>query len=81
MQRPLTLEKLPIVSDPDIMSGAPVFAGTRVPVQSLIDHILAGDSLDDFLDGFPTVSRRQAEAFLSFAFRKVMDEVIYARAA
>lgn len=69
MQRPLTLEKLPIMIDPDILSGTPVFTGTRVPVQSLLDHILAGDSLDDFLEGFPTVTRRQAEAFLIFAFR------------
>ena len=81
MQRTITIEKLPIVIDPDIMSGAPVFAGTRVPVQSLIDHITAGDSLGDFLEGFPTVTRRQAEAFLTFAFRKVMDEVEYARVA
>ncbi|MFN8486782.1 MAG: DUF433 domain-containing protein [Caldilineaceae bacterium] len=81
MQRTLTTEKLPIVIDPDIMSGTPVFAGTRVPIHSLIDHILAGDSLDTFLDGFPTVTRRQAEAVLTFAFRKAMDEVTYARAA
>lgn len=65
----------------EIMSGAPVFAGTRVPVQSLIDHILAGDSLEDFLEGFPTVARRQAEAFLDLAFHKVMAEVEYARVA
>lgn len=81
MQRTLTLEKPPIMIDPDILDGTPVFTGTRVPVQSLLDHILAGDSLDDFLEGFPTVTRRQAEAFLIFAFRKVMDEVTYARAA
>lgn len=81
MQRPLTLEKLPIMVDPDILSGTPVFIGTRVPVQSLLDHILAGDSLDNFLEGFPTVTRRQAETFLIFAFRNVMDEVTYARAA
>lgn len=70
-----------ICVDPEIMSGTPVFAGTRVPVQSLIDHILAGDGLADFLDGFPTVTRRQAEAFLDLAFHKVMAEVEYARAA
>jgi uncharacterized protein (DUF433 family) len=70
-----------ICVNPEIMSGIPVFTGTRVPVQSLIDHIMAGDSLEDFLDGFPTVARRQAEAFLNLAFHKVMDEVEYARAA
>lgn len=67
-----------ICVDPEIMSGTPVFAGTRVPVQSLIDHILAGDSLADFLEGFPTVTRRQAEAFLDLAFHKVLAEVAYA---
>ncbi len=50
----------PIVIDPEIMSGAPVFAGTRVPVQALLDHLAAGDSLDDFLEGYPSVSRELA---------------------
>lgn len=76
----MTIEQI-ICVNPEIMSGMPVFAGTRVPVQSLIDHILAGDSLEDFLEGFPTVARRQAEAFLKLAFHKVMAEVVYARAA
>ena len=53
--------------DPDIMGGVPVFTGTRVPVQSLIDHLKSGISLTDFLDGFPTVSREQAVAFLELA--------------
>ncbi|HEU0016084.1 MAG TPA: DUF433 domain-containing protein [Longimicrobium sp.] len=53
-----------VTIDPEIMSGVPVFAGTRVPVASLIDHLEAGDTLDDFLDGFPSVRREQAEAFL-----------------
>ena len=51
-------------SDPEIIGGTPVFTGTRVPVDSLIIHLKAGDSLDQFLDGFPSVSREQAEAFL-----------------
>lgn len=55
-----------IIQDPDIHGGVPVFAGTRVPIQSLIDHIKAGDSLDYFLEGFPSVSREQAIAFLEF---------------
>ncbi|MBI3958956.1 MAG: DUF433 domain-containing protein [Chloroflexi bacterium] len=50
--------------NPDVMHGAIVFAGTRVPAESLIDHLKAGDSIEDFLEGFPTVRREQAEAFL-----------------
>jgi uncharacterized protein (DUF433 family) len=46
-----------VTSSPDVMSGTPVFAGTRVPVQSLIEYLEAGESIDDFLTGFPTVSR------------------------
>jgi uncharacterized protein (DUF433 family) len=49
-----------ISRSPDIMSGAPVFAGTRVPVQSLLDYLAAGHPLDEFLEDFPTVSREQA---------------------
>jgi uncharacterized protein (DUF433 family) len=70
-----------VSTDPEIMSGAPVFAGTRVPVQSLIDHILAGDGLDNFLKGFPTVTRSQAKAFMNLAFHHILHEVEYARAA
>jgi uncharacterized protein (DUF433 family) len=50
--------------DSERMSGIPCFAGTRVPVQALLDHIEAGQTLGDFLDGFPTVRREQAVAFL-----------------
>lgn len=46
-------------SDPDILGGTPVFAGTRVPIRSLFDHLEAGDSIDDFLEGFPSVRRDQ----------------------
>ena len=53
--------------DPDVMSGTPVFTGTRVPAESLIAHIKGGDTLEDFLEGFPTVSREQAEGFLELA--------------
>jgi len=53
-----------IVCDPEIMHGQPVFSGTRVPVQTLFDYIEAGDPLEEFLEGFPTVSRELAiEAF------------------
>jgi uncharacterized protein (DUF433 family) len=50
--------------DPEVMGGELVFAGTRVEVKTLIDYLKAGHSLDDFLEGFPTVSREQAEAYL-----------------
>lgn len=53
--------------NPKVMNGALVFAGTRVPVEILIQHLAAGDSLDDFLDGFPSVSREQAVAYLEMA--------------
>jgi len=49
-----------IVCDPEIMHGQPVFSGTRVPVQTLFDYIEAGDPLEEFLEGFPTVSRELA---------------------
>ena len=51
----------------DILSGAAVFKGTRVPVQALLDHLESGDSLDVFLNSFPSVSREQAIAFLEMA--------------
>lgn len=54
-------------SDPEIMSGTPVFAGTRVPLRALIDHLEAGDSLDVFLQSFPSVSREQAVAAIELA--------------
>ena len=54
-------------SDPELMGGTPVFVGTRVPVQSLFDYLEAGDSLEDFLEAFPTVAREQAIAALEIA--------------
>ena len=54
-------------SDPEILGGRRVFTSTRVPVQHLLDYIEGGDTLDDFLEGFPTVSREQAIAFLEMA--------------
>jgi uncharacterized protein (DUF433 family) len=56
-----------VSSSPDIMGGTPVFAGTRVPVQTLLDYLKAGESIDDFLDGFPTVTKQQVIAFLEEA--------------
>ena len=54
-------------SDPETMSGTPVFTGTRVPVHTLVDHLASGVPLDEFLDDFPTVSREQAVAFLALS--------------
>jgi uncharacterized protein (DUF433 family) len=60
--------KQPIVSrNQDVMGGAPVFSGTRVPVQTLLDYLEAGESIDDFLEGFPSVTRNQVVAFLEEA--------------
>jgi uncharacterized protein (DUF433 family) len=56
-----------VVSDPEILGGTPCFSGTRVPVDSLIDYLEAGDSLDEFLDNFPSVSREAAIAALEEA--------------
>jgi uncharacterized protein (DUF433 family) len=53
-----------IHSDPDVMGGAPVFIGTRVPLQTLLDYLEAGQTLDDFLEDFPTVTRERAIAAL-----------------
>jgi uncharacterized protein (DUF433 family) len=53
--------------DPDILGGTPVFVGTRVPVQNLIDCLEAGDTLDEFLDSFPTVNREQVVAALKLS--------------
>ncbi len=61
-----------VSSSPDVMSGAAVFKGTRVLVQTLIEYLEAGDSIDDFLEGFPSVSREQVIAFLEEAKSTVL---------
>ncbi|OGI64330.1 MAG: hypothetical protein A2W18_07625 [Candidatus Muproteobacteria bacterium RBG_16_60_9] len=58
--------------DRDVMGGTPVFAGTRVPVQTLLDYLGAGESIDEFLAGFPSVSREQIIAFLEEAKDRVV---------
>jgi len=63
-----------ITCDKEIVSGMPVFAGTRVPVAILIDYLKAGDSLEHFLEGFPTVKRAQAIAFLDLALAAALME-------
>ena len=66
LQNMPTLESV-IHSDPEILGGTTVFVGTRVPVKNLLDYLAAGDSLDQFLDDFPSVSREQAVAVLEVA--------------
>ncbi len=61
------MEKPVISCDAEVMGGTPVFAGTRVPVQTLLDYLEAGESIDDFLAGFPSVSREQVIRFLEEA--------------
>ena len=56
--------RLPINVDPEIMSGTPVFEGTRVPIDALTNNLAAGVSLEEFLDNFPTVTREQALAII-----------------
>ena len=62
-------------SDPEIMGGTPVFVGTRVPLQNLIDYLEGGDTLEQFLDNFPSVSREQAVAFLEEAGRALLARI------
>jgi len=62
-----TTDKPVVHSDPDIMSGTPVFVGTRVPFQTLLDYLEAGQPLNEFLEDFPTVSKEQAIASLEQA--------------
>lgn len=64
-----------ITRSPEIMGGTPVFAGTRVPVQTLLDYLKAGESINDFLDGFPTVTREQVISFLDEAERQFVGMV------
>ncbi len=65
-----------ITSSPDILSGTPVFSGTRVPVQTLIDYLEGGESIDDFLAGFPTVKREQVIAFLEEAKERMLAAAV-----
>lgn len=67
-------------SDPEIVSGAVVFKGTRVPVDALFENLAGGTSLDEFLDDFPTVERAQAEAVLQWASERAKDAALRAAA-
>lgn len=67
---------LPIEVDPEIMSGAPVFAGTRVPVETLFDYLINGSSLEEFLECFPTVRREDALLLLSHSRQETLHEAL-----
>ncbi|MEM7773912.1 MAG: DUF433 domain-containing protein [Cyanobacteria bacterium P01_E01_bin.6] len=60
-------------ASPDVMGGTPVFTGTRVPVQTLLDYLKAGESINDFLDGFPTVTREQIITLLEEAEKQLIE--------
>jgi uncharacterized protein (DUF433 family) len=60
---------------PNRLSGEPCFAGTRVPIRNLFDYLEGGDSLDDFLEGFPGVTRQQAIAVLELAGQRLLEEL------
>jgi uncharacterized protein (DUF433 family) len=64
-----------ISRDPEVMGGTAVFLGTRVPVQTLLDYLEAGDSIDEFLSGFPAVTREQVVAFLEQAKERLVETV------
>jgi uncharacterized protein (DUF433 family) len=66
--------KQPVVSlTPDVMGGTAVFRGTRVPVQTLLDYLEAGETIDDFLEGFPSVTRQHVIAFFKEAKHRVIE--------
>ncbi len=70
----------PVVhSDPEIMGGTPVFVGTRVPFQTLLDYLEAGDTIDEFLDDFPTMTRKRAITALEQAKEALLADVCPAR--
>ena len=62
-----------ISRDPEILNGTPVFMGTRVPIRILFEHLEAGDSLDVFLEDFPSVTRKQATQLLNLALTRIAD--------
>jgi uncharacterized protein (DUF433 family) len=66
MQSPISVSR-------DVLGGTPVFAGTRVPVQTLLDYLEAGESIDDFLEGFPSVKREQVVSFLELAKDRLIE--------
>jgi uncharacterized protein (DUF433 family) len=69
-----TMKSSVVTSSPDVMGGTPVFAGTRVPIENLLDYLAGGESIEDFLEGFPSVSREQVVTFLEETKARVLAE-------
>jgi len=69
------MQQTVVSRNPDVMGGAAVFSGTRVPVQTLLDYLEAGDSIDEFIEGFPSVTREQVIAFLEQAKDRLVESV------
>jgi len=69
------MDKQIISASPDIMGGTPVFAGTRVPVQTFFEYINSGETIDSFLEGFPTVRREQVLALLDEAEQRILATI------
>ena len=69
------MKRAVVCRDPEIMGRTPVFCRTRVPVQTLLDYLEAGESIDQFLEGFPSVTREQVIAFLEDAKNKLVESV------
>jgi uncharacterized protein (DUF433 family) len=63
-----------VTASPEVMGGTPVFVGTRVPIENLLDYLEGGESIDDFLEGFPSVSREQVITFLEETKARVLAE-------
>ena len=70
-----TMEQPVVCRNPEVMGGTPVFCGTRVPVQTLLDYLEAGDTIGEFLVGFPSVTREQVIAFLEQAKDRLVESV------
>jgi uncharacterized protein (DUF433 family) len=70
---PIAMKQSAVSRNAEVMGGAPVFRGTRVPVQTLLDYLEAGDSIDEFLLGFPSVKRDQVIVFLEEAKDRLVD--------
>jgi uncharacterized protein (DUF433 family) len=69
------MKRAVVCRDPEIMGGTPVFCGTRVPVQTLLDYLEAGETIDEFLAGFPSVTREQVIEFLEAAKDRLVETV------
>jgi uncharacterized protein (DUF433 family) len=73
---PMPLDSTLISVSPDVMGGTPVFVGTRVPIETLFDYLKAGESVDDFLEGFPTVTREQVVGLLEEVGKQLISSQV-----